>query len=307
MKQPLRVVLVAEESAGVQVLNELVKLAPAVEVAAVLARPEPSPQGRALVHDAARKLGLETLSADLVRSAQLAERLRAADVDLFLNVHSLFIVHRDVLAAPAIGSFNLHPGPLPQYAGLNAPSWAIYNGEQQHAVTLHWMDAGVDSGPIAWSSDFELTNTDTGLSASAKCVRLGVPLVGKLVETALADPTSIPQAEQDPALRRYFDAAPPNEGRLDWDASADQVLRFVRAADYAPFPSPWGHPTADLLGKSVGIARAVATGAPADDAPGSVRDISRDGALVATRDELVLVQRVWTDGSYRKPTDVLAD
>ena len=38
----------------------------------------------------------------------------------------------------------------PEYAGLNAPSWAIYNGEPAHGVTLHWMEAAIDTGPIAW-------------------------------------------------------------------------------------------------------------------------------------------------------------
>ena len=59
----------------------------------------------------------------------------------------------DVLEAPRIGSFNLHPGPLPEYAGLNAPSWAIYHGEQEHRVTLHWLDAGIDTGPIAYGAE----------------------------------------------------------------------------------------------------------------------------------------------------------
>ena len=67
-----------------------------------------------------------------------------------MNVHSLFLIH-PWSSAPTIGSFNLHPGPLPEYAGLNVPSWAIYEGEKRsHGVTVHWMDEGVDTGPIAW-------------------------------------------------------------------------------------------------------------------------------------------------------------
>ena len=73
--------------------------------------------------------------------------MREQGVDLLLNVHSLYLIaRRTVVAAPRIGSFNLHPGPLPEYAGLNTPSWAIYNGEREHGVTVHWMEPGVDTG-----------------------------------------------------------------------------------------------------------------------------------------------------------------
>jgi hypothetical protein len=46
-------------------------------------------------------------------------------------------------------------------------------------VTLHWLDAGIDSRPIAWIQSFEIEESDTGpgLAVSGKCVRLGVPLV----------------------------------------------------------------------------------------------------------------------------------
>ena len=68
------------------------------------------------------------------------------------------------LHAPPVS--NLHPGPLPQYAGLNVPSWAIYNGEVTHGVSLHRMDSGIDTGPIAYQASVLIGPRDTGLSLS---------------------------------------------------------------------------------------------------------------------------------------------
>jgi methionyl-tRNA formyltransferase len=300
---PLRVALVAEEAAGVQTLQGLVALEPAVEIRTLLTSANTE---RPVVLEAARKLGIEPAPAELVRSPSLAEELVREEIDLLLNVHSLFLVHPTVVGAPTIGSFNLHPGPLPEYAGLNVPSWAVYNGEATHGVTLHWMDDGIDTGPIAWSERFDLTAADTGLSVSGRCVRLGVPLVSRLVQTALADRGGIPRSEQDRTRRRYFGAGPPDEGRLDWNRSAAEILRFVRAADYAPFTSPWPHPVADLEGVELGVAKAVATGRTSSGSPGTVLELSEDGATVSTANELVVVQRVWLDGRYRKPAEALA-
>ncbi len=81
---------------------------------------------------------------------------------MLINVHSLLIMRGDVVEAPSIGSFNLHPGPLPGHAGLNAPSWAIFNDEARHAVTLHWMTAGIDTGAIVSEAWFDLPRTSSG-------------------------------------------------------------------------------------------------------------------------------------------------
>jgi methionyl-tRNA formyltransferase len=294
----LRVVVVAEESAGVQTLNGLASLRPAPEIVAVL-----TTEDRPLVREAAHRLGLEPSPAALVRSAGFAERLQ--NVDLLLNVHSLHLAHPAVVAAPRIGSFNLHPGPLPEYAGLNVPSWAVYNGETSHAVTLHWMDERIDAGPVAYLERFELTDADTGLSVFGQCVRRGVPLVLELVETAAADPAAIPRVSQNRSLRRYFSAGPPNGGVLDWSAPAVEISRFVRAADYTPFPSPWGHPRATLAGRVVGVAKVAHTGATAAEPPGTIRELTDAGAVVATGDELLVVQRVQVNGRYVKPNELL--
>jgi methionyl-tRNA formyltransferase len=303
----LRVVVIAEEAAGVQVLRGLVALPTPPEIVAVLTRSSADGAERPLVYESAQKLGLDVWPSSSVRSPELATRLRDANVDLLMNIHSLFLIHPSVLAAPTIGSFNLHPGPLPEYAGLNVPSWAIYEGACSHGVTLHWLDEGIDTGPIAWQERFAIESTDTGLAVSGKCVRQGVPLLLRLVTVAAADARLIPREQQDLSLRKYFSAGPPAHGHLDWTQPADAILRFVRAADYAPFDSPWGHPRAELAGVSVGVAKAVATGVAAAQPPGTVVELNDSGAVLATADELIVIQRLWLDGRYLKPMELLAD
>jgi methionyl-tRNA formyltransferase len=303
----LRLVVVAEEAAGIQVLQGLSALKTNPEIVAVLTRSATEGAERPVVFESARKLGLDVWPSDSVGSPELATRLRSADVDLLVNVHSLHVIDPSVLAAPTIGSFNLHPGPLPAYAGLNVPSWAIYRGESWHAVTLHWMDEGIDTGPVAWQERFPLDGADTGLSVSAKCVRHGVPLILRLATVASDDPRAIPRVQQDLRRRTYFSSGPPADGRIDWAQPANSILRFVRAADYAPFRSPWGHPQARFAGQDVGIAKATETGIAAEDRPGAVVEANESGAVVATGDQLILVQRLWSDGRYLKPAELLDD
>jgi UDP-4-amino-4-deoxy-L-arabinose formyltransferase/UDP-glucuronic acid dehydrogenase (UDP-4-keto-hexauronic acid decarboxylating) len=290
----VRILLVAEESAGIQTLKWLADSGH--ELVAVMAAEPDEALRVATVGAVARNLGLELWPPEQVRSASLAERVRAGRVDLLLNVHSLFLVHPDVVAAPAIGSFNLHPGPLPQYAGLNAPSWAIYYGERTHAVTVHWMEPGIDTGAIAYESTFPIEREDTGLTVSAKCVRHGLPLLTELVAAAERGADAIPAIQQDLSRRRYFGREVPHGGKLDWSLPARRLVDFVRACDYSPFTSPWGHPRTRLNGDEVAVVKAAASHEPARERPGTVGRVVDDGVLVAAADEWVVLERVQING-----------
>src|SRR5260370_11254172 len=175
----MNVLLIGEESAGIQMLREVERSGH--RVTAVMASPTRIAAPGASLWDAALKRGLPTWPAHLVREPALAEKIRGKEVEIILNVHSLYIIHRAVLGAPRIGAFNLHPGPLPRYAGLNTVSWAIYRGERSHGVTVHWIVPEIDAGPIAYQSLFPIDESDTALSVSARCVREGLPLMMRLL------------------------------------------------------------------------------------------------------------------------------
>jgi len=288
----LKIVIVGQESAGAQVLRSLV--AKGSEIAAVLTS-DGTGGVTGPVKALAERLDIRTFPASSVRDAKLADWVRNEDVDLILNVYSLFLVHPAVVSAPKIGSFNLHPGPLPRYAGLNAPSWAIYQGEQEHGVTVHWMDPDIDTGPIAYQAHLEISPEETGLSLSVQCIRAGLPLVEQLVATASESPANIPSVPQDLTLRTYFGGEVPNHGRLRWSESAQRIVDFVRAADYAPFRSPWGVLWTTIDGYIIRIGKTARTGIAVDAEPGTVGEASTDEVFVAAADEWVRVGRVTAD------------
>jgi methionyl-tRNA formyltransferase len=306
-RRQLRLALVAEEAAGAQVLKALDAAPEAPEIAAVVTTTDSDGMRRPQVAAAAANLGLDVRPASELRSSSFPDLIRNLEVDLLLNIHSLVVLAPDIVRAPRIGSFNLHPGPLPTFAGLNAPSWAIYEGQTAHAVTLHWMDVGIDTGAIAYRASFGIEDSDTGLSLTAKCVRHGVPLVLRLVADATRDPRSIPAVPQDRTSRRYFGREVPNAGNVVWSVRADEVVRLIRAADYSPFDSPWGIPRARLGNEPVGIAKASLTGEATDALPGIVGQALPRGAIaVAAADEWVAVRRMWHNGRYIGPREICA-
>lgn len=70
------------------------------------------------------------------------------------------IYGRDVLQIPKIGVLNSHPGLLPKYRGCCAVEWAIYNDDPV-GVTCHFLDEGIDSGPIVHRAGLAISPGDT--------------------------------------------------------------------------------------------------------------------------------------------------
>ena len=302
----MRVVLVAEEAAGIQVLRSIAGLDGSELVAVLTSAPSGTRRG-VVVADAAAKLDCTLLPAERVRDPAFADWLRREGVDMLINVHSLYILHGDVVAAPRIGSFNLHPGPLPAYAGLNAPSWAVFNGEARHAVTLHWMAPGVDTGAIAYQAWFDLAPNATGLSSSMQCTRLGVPLVEELMTTALRDPKAIPTQPQNGSERvLYRKGDVPFGGRVDWGQPAAVLDAFIRAADYHPMPSPWGHPETSLNGVPLDVVKVRRTERACEAPPGTLRAGEAGAVEVATADAWLVLQRIQKGGRVMPPAELLA-
>ncbi len=303
----MKIVLAADEAAGVKALRNIDGHSDEL-VAVFASRPADTGRFGVSVAGLADKLGYDVLPSEALTSGDLADFLRARHVDVLLNVHSLYVIHEDVLRAPRVGSFNLHPGPLPAYAGLNAPSWAVFFGEQRHAVTLHWMEAGIDTGAIVDETWFDLDDESTGLSVSTACVRYGIPLIDQLLETARYEPAAIPARKQDLAERRLFKRADvPFGGRLPWDKSASEILRFVRACDYHPLASPWGYPRTSLDESPLCIRRARPAPERVSGEPGRVVGITDRDAWIGTGSDVIAVEQVAIRGEILPASAVLSE
>jgi methionyl-tRNA formyltransferase len=300
----MNIVLVAEEMAGLQMLKALARSQHRL-VGVLTSPPEPAPGGNTSLWKVAQDLGYQTWPAELVKDSALAESLGAVQADLLLNVHSLFIIHPDVLSVPRLGAYNLHPGPLPRYAGLNSVSWALYRGEKEHGVTIHKMEAGIDAGATVFQELFSIADDDTALTLSFKCTQRGVALMLKLLDTVSATPHFLQLIPQDLSRREYFGAGVPQGGRLSWLDHAESIVNLVRACDYFPFRSPWGHATTCLGDTELGVIKACRTGVSTRASPGTVGEVSSSGALVAAADEWVLVKKLKRGDSYLAAADVL--
>jgi len=81
--------------------------------------------------------------------------------DFVISCGYQHIVPEAILDIPNEGCLNLHPAYLPFNRGANPNVWSIVEGTPA-GVTLHWMDAGIDTGNIIARRAVETSFTDDG-------------------------------------------------------------------------------------------------------------------------------------------------
>jgi phosphoribosylglycinamide formyltransferase-1 len=66
---------------------------------------------------------------------------------------------------------NIHPSLLPSFPGLDAQHQALAHGVKVSGCTVHFVDEGLDAGPIILQSAVEVLDGDTAETLSARILR----------------------------------------------------------------------------------------------------------------------------------------
>jgi phosphoribosylglycinamide formyltransferase-1 len=97
----------------------------------------------------------------LEEEAELVRMLREAEVELVVLAGFMRVLKEPTLAAFPRRIINIHPSLLPKYAGVEAWKQALAAGEKVTGCTVHFVDAGVDTGDIIAQREVPILENDT--------------------------------------------------------------------------------------------------------------------------------------------------
>ena len=164
---------------------------------------------------------------------------RAADqgCDYLFAITWLKLLPESVLELPRVAAINFHDGPLPRYAGLNAPAWALFHGEVEHAVTWHVIEREADVGGVVVQSKFAVEPDDTAYTLNARCFDYGMRSFAALCQQLAHG--ELQRRPQDLSERSYFGrtARPDALALVDFRQPAEDVARLVRSFDHGGHPN----------------------------------------------------------------------
>lgn len=231
----------------------------------------------------------------------IVEALASARPDAILSWFWPQRIPETVLGLAKRGAFGVHPSLLPRHRGPDPYFHAIRGGDQESGVTLHRLDAAYDTGRIVAQRRVSIADTDDAWRLARKLDR---PSLALLIDCAarLSKGEALEGEAQDESLAT--EAPQPSEDELciDWDDTAIDVARLVRAAAPSPMVST-------LLGDEmvfVRRARVYDGEVPSVLDPGDAWRVPEGVVVVCGEGSLLLVEVEREDGERVKGAAITA-
>ena len=101
-------------------------------------------------------------------AAQVVAVLASMDVDLVCLAGFMRRVGRPLLDAYPMRILNIHPSLLPSFPGLDVQQQAIDYGAKLSGCTVHFVDAGLDTGPIVRQAAVPVLDSDTAATLASR-------------------------------------------------------------------------------------------------------------------------------------------
>ena len=203
-------------------------------------------------------------------------------------------LRKAVLEAPKLGCINVHTSLLPKYRGAAPIQAAIRAGDTETGVTIMYVDEGLDTGDILLTERLAIAADETGGSLHDRLALAAPAALEKALDLIAAG--TAPRTPQDHSASSHIGKLSREDGAIQWQRSAAEIERTVRA--YTPWPGsftklPDGAPLKVHATKLVPQAEACPVGGTVVCAD------PRRGLIVACGEGLLELTEVQAEGRKR--------
>ncbi len=209
-------------------LNKLA--AKGINVVGVVPPAKDDPTNKLMV-DTASSLGFDIIEYNSsLNDKGFLQRIKNLNADLGVVASFNKKLPKELLQLTKDGFINLHPSKLPHYRGANPYSHVIINGEEESAITLHYMDENFDTGDIISQYCFSLDLNET---MGTLFYRTNLMCASMLYEALDYYETHEFPRKPQPTDGEYIKAEALTFEKknifIDWNKSAEEIERFIRA------------------------------------------------------------------------------
>ena len=165
---------------------------------------------------------------------EVESEIKKLKPDLIITAAYGEIIPKKILDIPKYSSLNVHPSLLPEYRGASPVQFAILNGEKKTGVTIIKMNEKLDQGPILANLEYLIENSEiTHQELEEELANWGVELLIEIIPDWVDG--KIKSKPQDESKASYTRTIKKEDGKIDWNNTAEEIERQVRA--FNPWPS----------------------------------------------------------------------
>jgi len=178
----------------------------------------------------AEKYEIPVLQPEKIRNSE--SEIRNLELDLIIVAAYGKILPEEILEIPKYGCLNVHPSLLPRWRGPSPVQFAILNGDTDSGVTIMKIAEKVDAGPVLIQRKLKLEGNETYDVLYDKLGKMGGDLLIEIIPewiTGKIDPQL-----QDESRTTYTRILKKEDGKIDWEKSAEEIERQIRAFNLWP-------------------------------------------------------------------------
>jgi methionyl-tRNA formyltransferase len=227
----LKVVFLGNHNVGIEALKALISKS---DVCGVVAHPVDPEEGVVYesVFEFSKAAGIPAIRGK-ASDAEVFKFIKERQPDLIWITDYKFLVPKELINIAPKGCVNLHPSLLPKYRGRAPINWAIIEGQKEVGLTAHFVDEGVDTGPIIEQESVSVSDNEYIGDILNKLYPIYAALSAKVLDKIIGGaPNSRPQNITD---SKVYPRRKPEDGKIDWNQPAKAIRDLVRAVS-KPYP-----------------------------------------------------------------------
>ena len=266
------------------------------EVIAVYTQPDrPAGRGRKLqqsdVKQCALSYGLPVYQPTSFKAEVDLEQFVELEADLMIVAAYGLILPASILNSPRLGCINIHGSLLPRWRGAAPIQRAVLADDASTGVTIMQMDNGLDTGGMISKKTLSIATNSTSFELHEQLKQLGADLL--IATLPIIESGEIQPEPQDESLANYARKLTKAEAKIDWNKSAEQIVREINA--FIPWPVSYTH----LDEKLVRVWQASFDTTPRVGESGHVLEHNHEGVYVSCGDGVLCIQALQFEGKKR--------
>jgi methionyl-tRNA formyltransferase len=180
----------------------------------------------------AKQAGFPFIAFDKVTEPQVRDLLESQRPDWLFVIGLSQLVPIELRQIARIGAVGFHPTPLPEGRGRAPVAWTILK-QRQAAANLFYLTDEPDAGDIIGQRPVPVYQDDYAGDLIARTNMVFEQMVADLSPAFVVG--NVPRTPQDHSKATYYERRRPEDGKIDWTDSADDIYRLVRAVSH-PYP-----------------------------------------------------------------------